>query len=217
MSMCARASVSLYGQPPMRVGALGQGAGEERLRARRLEDAFLGERAELEVERRLVLALEGQDGLERLEADDGVDLDVAAHGGRAVRDGHVEHAARARPDVLDGEAALGVARHADRLVQRALHALHAIAEERLVEVDVRLDEPGSHGPAVALDDASRGASRDAADFGDAAVATADVQRPPVRQVASPEDEVERLGHLFANASSASSKHASGARTTPAPI
>src|SRR5262249_4242314 len=115
------------------IGAPREGTAEERFRARRLENSLLSEGAELEVERRRVLLLEGQERLEPLELDDGIHLDVATHDRGAVQDGEIEHPSRARADVLDGEAALRESGDPDRLGERSLHARRAIDEERLVQ------------------------------------------------------------------------------------
>src|SRR5206468_6470519 len=88
------------------VGAHLEGAAEQGLGRRRLEDALLGEGAELEVDGGRVLALEREHRPHAHEADDGVDLDVRAHRGRAGGDGQVEHAPGAAGDVGGGEGAL---------------------------------------------------------------------------------------------------------------
>ena len=67
------------------VGAHLEGATEQRLGARRLEDPLLGERAELQVDGRRVLALEREHHVHAHELDDRIDLDVRAHRGRARR------------------------------------------------------------------------------------------------------------------------------------
>ena len=75
------------------VGALAQRAREQGLRAGHLQDALLGEGAELQIDRRAVLVPKRHERLERLELDDGIDLDVAAHRRRAVAHRHVQHRA----------------------------------------------------------------------------------------------------------------------------
>ena len=77
-----------------------------------------------------------------IQPEDGIDLDVRAHGRRPRRDRHVEHLPGAGADVVHGEAALGLAGQSDRFFQRARRGADPVGEQRLVEVDVGLDEPG---------------------------------------------------------------------------
>ena len=132
------------------VGAASQGLGEQRLRPGRPEDALLGEGAELEVDGGSVLALEGE-RLEALEPDDGIDLDVASHGRGAGAHGRVEHPPRAGADVFHREASLGLGGHPQRLGHRAFEAGRALREQRLVEVDVGVDQPRREHATAAVD------------------------------------------------------------------
>jgi len=65
-----------------------------------------------------------------------IDLDVAAHRGRARGDRHVEHAAGAGTDVLDREAPLGLAGEPDGLGRRPRRRADPIVEQRLDETEV---------------------------------------------------------------------------------
>ena len=75
---------------------------------------------------------------------------MGAHAGRALDDGFLQRALRARMDVGLGEGALGRGNRLDRFLERASLAIAALENAGLVEVDVGLDEAGDHQPAVEL-------------------------------------------------------------------
>lgn len=84
-----------------------EGGGEHVLAAGIVEEAFLGEGAEFEVDGPGVVALEALQGADAGQADAGVDLDMGADAGGALQDGALEGAAGAGVDVVLGEVALG--------------------------------------------------------------------------------------------------------------
>ena len=81
----------------------------------------------------------------------GVHLDVRAHRRRPGAHGEVEHAAGARPDVVHGERLLGLGAQLQRLRQRPGGGRDAVVQERLVEMDVRLDQAGGQQPAAQVE------------------------------------------------------------------
>ena len=101
------------------VGAHGEGPAQEALGAGRLDDAFLREGADLQIQRRCVLVAQRQDGLHPGQPHDGIHLDVRAHRRRPGPHGEVEHAAGPRPDIVHGERLLGLGAQLQRLRQRA--------------------------------------------------------------------------------------------------
>ena len=112
--------------------------------------AFLREHADLEVERPGVIALERAYGVKAVEPDARIDLDMGAHARRALDDGFLQRALRARMDVGLGEGALGRGHRFDRFLERPALAIAALENAGLVEMDVGLDEAGDHQPAVEL-------------------------------------------------------------------
>ena len=157
------------------IGAVREGLLEQRLGSGRLEYAFLREGAELEVDGPRVLPLELGESLQALQSHDGIDLHVAAHGGGAGAHGLVQRAPRARADVVHGETPLGLGSYAECLRHRALDAGRPLREERLVEMDVRVHQPGREHEAAAVHRAVRGTARQRADLLDLAVERAEIR------------------------------------------
>src|SRR5258706_7749302 len=142
------------------VGTLAESLGQERLRSRRLEDALLGEGAELELEGRGVLFSQRAQRLEPLEPHDGIDLHVAPHGGGAAAHREIEDGAGAGPDIVHREAALCRAGNPDglgeaALARTALEAASPRRQERLVQVDMGIHEARGDQSAPHVDDARR--------------------------------------------------------------
>jgi len=78
-----RAAVGVVvGHAADRRAAHRQGLAHQRFGPGRLEDPFLGEDADLQIDRPRVLALEREDRLHASKPDDGIDLDAGAHRGR---------------------------------------------------------------------------------------------------------------------------------------
>jgi hypothetical protein len=91
----------------------------------------------------------------------GVDVRVRPDGDRAAREARRNGALGACSDVLDAHSGGIAAEGVDRTVQVALRVLDARQRARLVEVLVRIHEPGHHQPAAEIDHARRAARRDA--------------------------------------------------------
>jgi hypothetical protein len=68
-----------------------------------------------------------------------------------VTDRYLEGAAGPRGDILHGERALGLGRRANRALDRPRRVGRAGAEQRLVQVEVRLHEAGDDEPASSGD------------------------------------------------------------------
>ena len=179
-----RATVDVVvGHPADRLAAHLQRRAHQWLGPGRLEDPLLGEDADLQIDRPRVLPLERDDRLHAPEPHDGIDLDVGAHDGRAAADRHLQGAPRPTLDVLERERALGLGSRTDHALDGGRSARRPGAEQRLVEVEVRLDETGDDEPARGenLVGASLGdARRDPRDpsVGDADVHGADAARQP---------------------------------------
>ncbi len=90
--------------------------------------------------------------LQRDQPAHAVDVDMGAHAGDAVGDRRGDDATGALGDLAGLVARLAGAQNGDRLVERArpVHR-HALGEQNLVEVDVRLDEAGDAQPAGGVD------------------------------------------------------------------
>ena len=186
---------------PVRVGVVVRhaahqiGAGPQRLTQEGLgtgglQNPLLGKGAELQVDRRGVLALQRGEGLEAHQPNDRIDLRVAPHRGGALAHRHIQHAASPRLDVLAGEPALGLAGHAEGLGQRAFPARCPLAQQRLVEMDVGIHQPRRHRAALAADLARGRALGERADLRDEAGAATDVGHPGVRQPAVAQQQIE---------------------------
>ena len=146
-----------------------QSLAQEPLGAGRLEDAFLGEGAELQLEGRPVLGPQRQHRLHAHESDDGIDLDVGPHGGRPGCHRQIEHAARALADVVHREAPLGLADQPDGLEGRGCRLGDALGQQGLVEVDVGFHQPGRDDPSPGVDRLAGGAGPAGLDGRDATV------------------------------------------------
>ena len=105
--------------------------------------ALLRHHAELEVDRPFVFLDERLHALEAAQADQRVDLDMRAHARRAVLDASFERLAGALEDVLDRHGVLDVRDPLHRVVDAAGLGRAAVDDARLVEMDVRLDQPAA--------------------------------------------------------------------------
>ena len=161
------------------VGALLAGLDQQLLGAGIVGQAFLREHADLQVERPCVVALERPQSVKPVEADPRIRLDMGAHARRALDDGFLKGALRARVNVGLGEGPLGCGHRFDRFLERPALAIAAFENAGLVEVDMGLDEPGDHQPAVELLFRRVGSDM-GSDVDDAAVGDADVDRAPHR-------------------------------------
>lgn len=119
--------------------------------AGRIQDPFLGEGHDLEVDQSAVLLAELQEHLDSEEADDRVDVGVRTDRRRAVADRLIEHPPDPGADGVPGEAPLELPGDRDRTGQGAVEVRLLLVQERLVEVQVRLDETGYHHAAIAVD------------------------------------------------------------------
>jgi hypothetical protein len=172
--------------------AVAQAGKQQLVRAGIVGEPFLREDAELDVDRPAVLVDERLDPRPAAQADAGIHLDMCAHARHALRDRHVERAAGAGRDVLDGELAL----HRRSALHRIGHALGfgrgTVENVRLVEVNVRLDETRDDEPAAGVDHLDRSVEL-GRDHGDLSVGNADVDHARFigREPRIAEDELHR--------------------------
>jgi hypothetical protein len=171
----------VVGAAPDQIGPHLQRSPQQALRRRRLDDALLGEGAELEVDRRRVLGLERQQGLHAGEAHDRVDLHVRPHRGGAGGHRQVQGLAGPGLDVVGGERALGLADQSDGLLDRRRRGRDPRRQQRLVQVDVGFDQAGREQTPAGLDRlADRGRARHVPrDAGNAALGHGDIPQPRV--------------------------------------
>ena len=148
---------------------------QQLLGARVVEQAFLREHADLDVERPLVGGRQSPDGVKALQADAWIDLDVRAHQLRAANDRLLERANGAGCDVVFRERPLDPRGLGDGLGERALRQVAAVDDAGLVEVDVGLDEARQHEPAADGDRLAIARQR-RLDRRDASACDADVER-----------------------------------------
>ena len=161
-----------------------------------MDDALLGEGADLQIDGRRILLAQRQHRLHAHEADDGIDLHVGAQSRGARRHRHLQRSTGAGADVVDGEAALGLARQADGLFQRTGRRAHPAGEQGLVEVDVRLDQAGRDHPAGDLDDLSRRAQM-LADSHDPAIRDGDVGHSiAIGKAAGAQQKIQQSGPII---------------------
>ena len=110
--------------------------------------------------------------------------------------GHLQRPPGSGADVVDGEAALGLSRQADGLLQRSGRRAHPAGEQGLVEMDVRLHQAGCDHPAGDLHDLSRRAEM-LADADDPAIRDTDVGRSiAVGKAAVMEQEIQQSGPII---------------------
>ena len=190
-AVCAAGSAVGVGAAADDVGTLLAGLDQQFLGAGIVGQAFLREYANFEVERPGVIALEGAYGVKALEPHARVGLDMGAHAGRALDDGFLQGALRARMNVGLGEGALGRGHRFDRFLERPALAIAALENAGLVEMDVGLDKAGDHQPAVELFLRRVGVDT-GGDLDDAARADADVDQRRIAsgQPALTQDEIE---------------------------
>ncbi|HEY6702982.1 MAG TPA: hypothetical protein VI010_02705 [Xanthobacteraceae bacterium] len=112
--------------------------------------ALLGKGADLQIDRPRVIALELAHCMEALEPDARIDFDVGSHAARAVDDRFLQRVPSAVINVGFAEGALGRGNRCDRFLERAVLAVASLENAGFVEVDVALDEPCGHQPAIEL-------------------------------------------------------------------
>ena len=108
-----------------------------------VEQPFLREHADLEIDGPPVLVDERQDPLQAPQSDDRVHLEVGTHVGGAVAQALLEGPDRTFAAVLGGELLLDLRDLLDRFFEIAAPRLAALEDARLVEVNVGLDEAGA--------------------------------------------------------------------------
>ena len=118
--------------------------------ARIVEQPFLREDADLDVDRPAIVVDQWQNAVEAAQADSGIDLQMGAQVGCALPDAHVEHAACPAGHVLFGEGALDRGDPLDRLCEIAALHFAAVEDAGLVEMDMGLDEAGRDEVAVQI-------------------------------------------------------------------
>ena len=164
--------------------------------ARISQEAFLREDDDLHVEQRGELAPETHERLERGEADDRVDVALGADGGRAVAERALERAPSAPHEIVLGVRGLDGAHGGHRLAdgQVAAREGDAIHDERLVDVQVGVDERRDQQAALGLDDGSGHHAGRGRDRPDHAVDDHDVvAAPPAGQDGLPDRQHRRGG------------------------
>jgi hypothetical protein len=153
--------------------------------------AFLGKHTDLQVDRPLVLRDEPLHAVIAAQADARIDLDVGAHARGPERDAVLQRLLGPSVDVLDGERVLHLrhALHRHRLPPGFRRA--AVDDARLVEMNVRLDEPARGEAAAGVVGGTVG--RDLGlDGGDPALLEADVDAA-IADAGIPDDLVEHGG------------------------
>ena len=148
-----------------------------------VEQALLGEDADLEVDGPLVLVDEGLDAVEAPQPHHRVHLQVGPHVGGALQDALLHRPHRPLAYLVGFEVLLGLGDLGDGLLQRSLDGLATVEQAGLVEVNVGLDEPRRNQASLDVDLLSLG-GEPGLDGGDAPVLDADVDRrlaPPGRR------------------------------------
>jgi hypothetical protein len=122
--------------------------------------------------------------------DDRIHLDVRPHGGGAGPHGEIERTPGAGADVVDREVPLGLAGEPDRLVERAPAGRHAVVQQRLVEMNVGLDQPWGDDATAEVDRLSCPDAVRVADAGDEPVLHHDVHGSvTIRELRAAKDEI----------------------------
>ena len=120
---------------------------------------------------------------------------MGPHRRRALRDGDIEDAARARLDIVHGEPLLDLAHDTDGIGEGGGGAARAIQQERLVEVDVRLHETGRDESTADVDGLVRGHRRRHRSH-DAALRDAEVHGgAAIGQTTAAQEQIEHHGGI----------------------
>src|SRR5882724_2493412 len=106
-------------------------------------EPFLGEDADLEIDRPAVVIDDRLYGLEPAHAYSGINLNLSSHASRAVKNALSERTLSACPHVFDREGFLQRSNALDGADVPANFGRTAIDDARLVQVDVALDESGA--------------------------------------------------------------------------
>ncbi len=146
-----------------------------------VEEAFLREHADLQVDRPGIFLDQRQHAFEAAQPDARIDFKMRAHMRRALQDRLFQRARGAGMDVLGREAGLGFGSFGDRFVEIALLRLDPIEDAGLVEMDVGLDKAGRHQPPAEIDGLCLG-RQTGLDRGDAARGDADVGQFAARRL-----------------------------------
>ena len=116
-----------------------------------VEQTFLREHADLQVDRPGIFLDERHHAFEPAQADAGIDFEMRAHMGGALQDRLFERAPRAGMDILRRETALGLGGLGDRFVEIALVRFDAVKDAGFVEMDMGFDEARRDQTAAEID------------------------------------------------------------------
>ena len=94
------------GAAAQKVGPLRQRLFQKRLGAGIVGQAFLGKGADLQVQRKCIVVLQGQHCLQAAQSGARVDLDMGAHVHGALPDRGLDHLCAAAANIVDGKVAL---------------------------------------------------------------------------------------------------------------
>ena len=144
---------SLYGQPPTTLAPMRSASSISSIVPGALTMPSCGKATTSRSSRSRYSSRSGQRGLDAEQPLDRVDVGMRADRDRAVGDRHVEDRARALEHVVAVLLGLELAGEADRLLERAVARRLAAVDQRLVEVEVGLDEAGQHGAPAGVDGA----------------------------------------------------------------
>ena len=167
-----------------RLGAALQCRDQQLVGAGIIGQPVLRENADLDVDRPAVIGDQRLHGFEAAHSVAGIDLDLGAHARRPVEDALGQGALGAGAHILHREARLQRRDLSHRVDQAGRLGRRPIEDPRLVEMDVRLDQPGT-GEAPAGGIGFGFAGKALLDRDDLAASHADVDRPCRRIIGEP--------------------------------
>ena len=130
------------------IGTVPAGLDQELVGTGIVEQAFLREDANFEIDRPGIIVFQLLDRIETAQPDARIDLHMRAHARRTLQDRFFERALRARIDVFFGKVALGRRDRGDGVIERAAFGPATIENAGFVEMNMRFDKSGQHQPAA---------------------------------------------------------------------
>ena len=129
---------------------------------RTIGEALFGKYADLDIDQRGEVAYGAPNAFEPAQIDDRIELDMGAHPRRAFGDRALQHAPGAGVDILDGEAALHLARASNGIGEPPRLGSGAVEHAGFVEMDMAFDQAaaGKTAAEVALGGVGRKARLD---------------------------------------------------------
>ena len=130
------------------IGAVPAGLDQKLVGAGIVEQPFLREDANFEIDRPGIIVFQLLDRIEAAQSDARIDLHMRAHARRALQDRLFERPLRTRINVLFGESALGRGDRGNGVIERAACGPAAIENAGFIEMNMGFDKSRQYQPAA---------------------------------------------------------------------